>query len=139
MAGNPWALLARLEKDELDRRRQALAAVEGRLGRLAEERAAVAGAGRSAVERPPAEAGHFGVWAGVVEGARRRCAELDQRLAEERRRAERAREAVREQLVTFKRYEILDARRQRDEERRKDRREQQALDDLAVMRHRPRR
>ncbi len=127
--------LARLEREELDRRRQELADLERALTELAAQRAALRRSRGSEIAAGwalPGGPAPLGAWLAAL--ARRERA-LDRAAAELAERCDRARDALAAQRAANRRLEILVERERERERARRAERERKALDELATLRH----
>ena len=135
MARDPLALLARLERDELDRRRRELASAEQTLEGFVRRRAAADAASRAALEARLQDDAALDILAGTVEGNRKQSNVLAGNIAEQRKVVETTRSAMREKLAVAKGYELIAERRRKAALAKAEAREQAEIEELVIMRH----
>lgn len=132
---DPIAILARLERQELDARRGVLVAAQGEQERLAALVAQHDGHWREAVDLALAAEAEIDLWGALSRGTRQVLDQSEQRRATQAVTLGKAQAEVLESLVDLKRLEVLAERRagrRRDEAAAADRR---LLDELATLRH----
>lgn len=132
---DPLAILARLERQELDARRGLVVAAQGEQARL---RAAVAlheDHWREAVALSLTAEAELDLWGSLARGTRQRLDGAERRRAAQAIDLTRAQTALHDSLVGLKRLEILAGRRARRRQEAADAAERRLLDELATLRH----
>ena len=135
MSARALALLAQLERRELDRRRLNLAGEEAVRTALEEKRSRAhatthaAAAAFSSGELPA------DITARTIEGGRRLADETKRALTIQNDRCAQAQLQLAEQMSTVKRLEIVARRRADAAKKRSEYKQQRELDDITTMRH----